>query len=647
MNLRKREKELKRREDAMCKKSSFLIFSFSPFFLLLLFVVFFTACSELETPKTEPFYAQNAPPPKQEFRWSNGKMPKSFDPALASAAPETDVVRALFEGLTDNDSKTLKTVPAIATEWNSSDDEKVWTFKLRRDAKWSNGKTVTAEDFVRSWKRLAVLNEKVAHRNLLRNIVGMPIEAEPEKNVLSDDKSVFFLNSLSGQNISPEKKSTPENTPIIKETNSANSNTLTVETEAKPQVEEKKETKFGVEAVSDFVLKVTLNNADKDFPSLVAHPIFRPVFGDGKEFEIGKLNADVVTNGAFRVVSVGQDGVTLDRAEHYWNKKEIELERVRFVPTENAEKALEAYRAGEIDAVTNANFEPLALKLLKPYDDFRWTTHSALNFYEFNRKTAPFNDRRVREALAISIQRERLTEGDMEGSTSPALTFLPFESNDLKLNQNIEKAKSLLDSAGFPDGEEFPTVRLLINRNDVQQKIARSVAKMWKQNLNIETEIIIKDSAELETLRQTGEFDIVRRGVVLPTTDETVNMLAILQPKNKTPKLTENKNTNSLESALQSNTQILPIEKESLLSKETTQQEEVVSDISENENGEILMSEEAAIIEFPAIPLYFPTSYSLVKPYVQGFEMNTLDAPSLKDVQIDNNWQPKTKKSES
>ena len=123
----------------------------------------------------------------------------------------------------------------------------------------------------------------------------------------------------------------------------------------------------------------------------------------------------------------------------------IELERVRFVPTENAEKALEAYRAGEVDAVTNADFEPLALKLFTPYNDFERTTHSALNFYEFNQINTPFQDRRVREALAIGIERERLTEDDMDGASRPAFSFLPFnEDTKLKLSQNTEKAKNLL-----------------------------------------------------------------------------------------------------------------------------------------------------------------------------------------------------------
>src|ERR1043165_6165124 len=146
---------------------------------IIILGLFLTACSELEKPKTEPFYAQTAPPQKKEFRWSNGKMPKSFDPALASAPPETDIIRAVFEGLTDTNPKTLEAVPSVAEKWTASEDFKTWTFYLRKDAKWSNGENVKAQDFVRSWKRLAEMGAKVSHAQLLENIVGTRV-VKPE-----------------------------------------------------------------------------------------------------------------------------------------------------------------------------------------------------------------------------------------------------------------------------------------------------------------------------------------------------------------------------------------------------------------------------------------------------------------------------------
>ncbi|MDQ6788900.1 MAG: ABC transporter substrate-binding protein, partial [Acidobacteriota bacterium] len=140
---------------------------------LIFLVLFISACGRLEKTKPEPFYAETAPPQVKEFRWSNGKFPKSFDPAFAAAPPETDVVRAIYEGLTDTNAKTLETVPAIAVDWSTSDDNRTWTFKLRRDARWSSGERVTAADFVRSWKRLAALGDRIPHFQLLENIAGM------------------------------------------------------------------------------------------------------------------------------------------------------------------------------------------------------------------------------------------------------------------------------------------------------------------------------------------------------------------------------------------------------------------------------------------------------------------------------------------
>ncbi len=617
------------------------------------------SCSQLEKPRTQPFYAQTAPPQKKEFRWSNGKMPKSFDPALASAPPETDIVRAVYEGLTDTHGKTLQPVPAIALEWKSSEDFKTWTFVLRKDARWSNGERVTAKDFVRSWKRLAALGEKVSHRELLRNIVGLNSAAVELPSIVEPEDGEIFSSQSSVQNELPIGIQTNTNSvapapiaPPRSETNSPVDRKLI-------SVKPLEEPKFGVEATDNFTLRVSLVKPDKDFPALVAHPIFRPVYGDGKNFETDKLNAGIVTNGAFRIASVGlEDGITLDRAEKYWNKEAVELERVRFVPTENAEKALQAYRAGEVDAVTNADFEPLALKLLTPYEDFRRTTYSAVNFYEFNRRIPPFDDRRVREALAIAVERERLTEDEMDGASIPALSFLPFEkAGAAKLTENAARAKSLLAESGFPGGENFPAVRLLVNRNDMQQRIARRVAKMWKQNLNVETEIVVKDSGGLASSWASNEFTLLRRGVVFPTANETINILAIFAPQAQ-PSQNVVPNDSSSSSSLPNTAAVPTNGNPNADASASTPELPAVEGETPPTGGnlilplpgaesETILTEEQALAEMSAIPLYFPTSYSLVKPYIQGFDINTLDAPSLKDVRIDNNWQPKTAKGES
>ena len=597
---------------------------------------FAISCSELEKPKGDTLYAEATPPRKQEFRWSNGKTPKSFDPALASAPPETDIARAVFDGLTDLDTKTLKEIPALAVKWESSPDFKTWTFHLR-NANWSNGDPITASDFVRSWKRLAAMGDKAPFGYLVDNIVGMRSKkngAATLPELLTGQPANHQL-PVEAERIRPQ---TPTENKKPEEGDKGPVRNAETEETGKKKAAANENEKIGVEAVTETELKVALINPDKDFPKLVANPVFRPVFGDGKEFASG-LNPEFVSSGAFHITSAGNDGVVLDRSGSYWNRQAVNLERVRMIPQENAEAALEAYKAGQLDAVTNAEFAPLALKLLSPYEDFRQTTHNALNFYEFNVERPPFNDHRVREALAIAIERERLTEGELKGSTTPATSFLPFDDQqDEHIEQDVDRARDLLDRAGFPDGENFPTIRLLVNRNDTQQRVARVIAKMWKDNLNINTEIVAKDAADLDADKAAGDYDLVRRGLVFPTTDSTASFLAIFPPEHESARAPEKRETENAEN-LSGGTP--PAEPENNIHARPDPAQAVVS------LANPISTEGQAIFELRAIPLYFPTSYSLVKPYVRGFEINGLDAPSLRDVMIDSNWQPKTGNGES
>jgi oligopeptide transport system substrate-binding protein len=568
-----------------------------------------SACNDLEKPKPEPYYSGTTPTRKQEFRWSNGKPPKSMDPARAVAPPETDLVRAVFEGLTDLDAKTLTERPAAAESWTASDDFRTWTFHLREDARWSNGKPLVAQDFVRSWRRLGELGEAVAHRDLLKNIVGFPIKkkyvAPPSSELLQSVNKEARMEPIP----SPQPRTPPAE---------PNSNTSAEIGPAIPL--------FGLSAPDPRTLRVFLIAPDKDFAKLVAHPLFRPVAESGSDSGDIPPGPDVVTNGAFRISEVSPGGITLERSETYWNREAIKLDRVQFVSTENAEQALKAYKSGDIDAVTNADFEPLALKLLEPFEDFRRSTHAAINFYEINHEKPPFDDRRVREALAISIERERLTEGEMEGFTQPAWSFLPFGADsEFKIVQDKDKAATLLEEAGFPGGKDFPVIRLVVNRNETQLRIARAVARMWKQNLNLDTEVVVKENAEIELARNAGDFDLIRRGAVYPTADELMGILAILKPpQHQSEPAPAAANEIGVEAL---DPQVNPAHK--------------LPEKPGVESPDVTMSEANAVYELWAIPLYFPTSYSLVKPYVNGFEMNSLDAPALGDVSIDADWQPK------
>ena len=118
---------------------------------------------------------------------------------------------------------------------------------------------------------------------------------------------------------------------------------------------------------TDLTLQVRLELPDKDFPKLAANPIFRPVFW--RRFQISSspnLDADTITNGPFKISKIGGDGITMERSDNYWDQKALRWNACGFVAANSAEAALDAYKKGEVDVVTNAAFEPLALKLLAP-----------------------------------------------------------------------------------------------------------------------------------------------------------------------------------------------------------------------------------------------------------------------------------------
>jgi ABC-type oligopeptide transport system substrate-binding subunit len=583
----------------------------------------------------ETFYGQVSVPGRQEFRWSDGGLPRVFDPALAAAPPDTDVVRAMFEGLTEYDARTLKPVSGVALRWESDAEDREWTFHLRHDARWSNGEPVTAHDFVRSWQRTLQLGERAPHARLLANLEGARVKAPPPPPVTPSPAPARVDESVTG---GTAQVALPQASP------------------APAKVE------LGVEALDDFTLKVRLQRPDKNFPALVAHPVFRPVHkakgaGDEGRQESSEADEDraggahrrandapIITNGAFNLSAQADDGVVLERADNYWNAKIVALERVRFVAAPDAEAALSAYRAGEVDAVTNVNIEPLAMKLLTPYKDFRRATFGALTFYDFNTTRAPFNDRRVRRALSLAVDRQRLSADTLGGATEAAVKFLPSTGDSLEENAgakdrglafDAEGARRLLAEAGYGGGSNFPRIRLLVNRNEQHRTVAVAIAGMWRNVLGVETEIVLRNWDEYEAALRSGDYDVARRSMVMQTLDEESNMLSMFDPE----RLNFVKNPETGGDGGGAEASASPSTRLDARGDAATGEAATDTPTAKSAPPQI-STEQQALEDLPAIPIYFASSYALVKPYVAGFNPNLLDAPSLQHVRIDTGWQP-------
>jgi oligopeptide transport system substrate-binding protein len=581
--------------------------------------------------KGERFYGKVVVPAAQEFRWSDGGLPKIFDPARAAAPPDTDAVRALYEGLTDYEPGTLSPAPAVANRWEPAEGGRRWTFHLREGARWTNGDPVTAQDFVRSWRRTLHLGERAPHVALLSNIEGaesltiQTIEREQAGAAVEDEPAAVRR---------PREGETAARGSGAKQP-------------ARPKT-------FGVVALDSRTLRVTLNRPDMNFPALVAHPVFRPVHELSPEAVLPDLPEEerqnggaltepgIVTNGAFSLSRLAGDSVELARAESYWDAASVQLERVRFVDSKDTESALAAYRAGEIDVISNAAVEPLAVKLLTPYEDFRRETFAALNYYRFNTDRPPFDDVRVRQALAFALDVERLSKDTLGGSTEPTRTFIPApdqgQGTDAAgradaeegggsslVGHNVERARKLLEQAGYPGGENFPRMRLLVNRNEQQRLVAQAVARMWREALGVETEIVVRPWEEYEAMLRSGDYDIARRSLVMQTTDEETNMRQLFDKAGEPQPLAPEDKTAT--TAAPAST---PPGVEGQGETARAQARPIPAALTEAQ----------ALRELPAIPLHFASSYALVKPYVDGFESNLLDAPSLKHVRINRDWRP-------
>ncbi|MEN4543807.1 peptide ABC transporter substrate-binding protein [Pantoea agglomerans] len=390
--------------------------------------------------------------------------PASLDPLKAVGLPEIQVIRDLFEGLTNQDAQG-KIVPGVAQSWSSSDN-KTWVFTLRNNARWSNGDPVTAQDFVYSWQRLV----------------------DPKNS-----SAFAWFAGLSGiQNAAAITKG--EMTPD----------------------------KLGVVAQSKNQLKVTLDRPVPWFPALVANVALFPgpqkiIAQQGDSWTSpGKL----VGNGAYQLSErVVNEKIVLTRNPHYWDDAHSVLTKVTFVPINEESSATKRYRSNDIDITESfpKNMYALLKKTLpgEVYTPDQLGTY----YYAFNTQKGPTADVRVRKALSWSIDRKVIAEKVLGTGEKPAWHFTPDVTAGFKplptfmqqhdQNSLNAQAKSLLAAAGYGPGKPLK-LKLLYNTSESHQKIAIAVASMWKKNLGVDVTLENQEWKTYIDSRNSGNFDVIR-----------------------------------------------------------------------------------------------------------------------------------------
>lgn len=390
--------------------------------------------------------------------------PASLDPLKAVGLPEIQVIRDLFEGLTNQDAQG-KIVPGVAQSWSSSDN-KTWVFTLRNNARWSNGEPVTAQDFVYSWQRLV----------------------DPKNS--SGSAGFAGLSGIENAAAITKGEMTPD--------------------------------KLGVTAQSKTQLKVTLDRPVPWFPALVANVALFPVPQKviAQQGDSWTAPGKLVGNGAYQLSErVVNEKIVLTRNPHYWDDAHSVLTKVTFVPINEESSATKRYRANDIDITESfpKNMYALLKKTLpgEVYTPDQLGTY----YYAFNTQKGPTADVRVRKALSWSIDRNVIADKVLGTGEKPAWHFTPdvkagFKPLPTFMQQHDQnalnaQAKSLLAAAGYGPGKPLK-LKLLYNTSESHQKIAIAVASMWKKNLGVDVTLENQEWKTYIDSRNSGNFDVIR-----------------------------------------------------------------------------------------------------------------------------------------
>jgi oligopeptide transport system substrate-binding protein len=445
------------------------------------------------------FFGRTEPPEGQVMRYISGSEPESLDPHVSSGQPEARLYLALYEGLMEYEPKTAQPIPAIAESWEANGDNSEFTFHLRKNARFSNGDPIKAQDFIYSLRR--ALAPALASRTAY---MAYPIRYAQAYNELG----LFVRDKKTGE-FEMEPNSTLRKTLKPEDKAPAGKELVPVTAED-----------VGVQALDDYTLKYTLVQSAPYFVGLMAYHFFRVVHRATIE-RYGDLGwtdpKNIVTSGAFKLKEwVPYDKIVVVRDPMYWDAAAVKLDEIRFYPLEDQNSMMNLYKAGSVDAIYNHTVPTAWLESIVPMKDFMGAPEMANTYVQINTLHPPMDDPRVRRAFGLAIDRNNLAHFMV--TAKPISSFVPegiFPGYPRVTGFDFdpERAKSLLaeagykDSAGKFDPSRFPMkdVEYTYNTSEKNKQIAEFLQAQWKQNLgltvplkNMEWKTFLEYRAKLE-----------------------------------------------------------------------------------------------------------------------------------------------------
>lgn len=422
-------------------------------------------------------------PAKQVLRKGNGPEVESLDPHKAESVSASSILRDLYEGLVE-EAPDGGLVPGAAEGWTISEDLKTYVFRLRENARWSNGDPVTAEDFVAGLRRSADPATGSHYSQMLAPIAN--------------------AEAVIAGKLKPEQ--------------------------------------LAAEAVDAHTLRITLKGPTPYFLGMLVHASTYPVhraslamYGD-QFAQPGKL----VSNGAYKLVErVVQSHVRLERNPFYWNDAQTWIDEVRYINTEDINSEFKRFRAGELDWTSQipANQGDWIRRNMK--DSFHAHTYLGVYYYGFNLSRPPFKDNpKLRRALTLAIDRDVITRKVLGSGERPAESWVPpgvlghrtapAQWAGWTREQRLTEARRLYAEAGY--SKDRPAeVEIRYNTHDDHKKVATAIAAMWKQWLGVDTTLINEEwKVYLQNRRLKARTQVFRAGWIGDYNDAN-SFLEILQ----------------------------------------------------------------------------------------------------------------------
>jgi oligopeptide transport system substrate-binding protein len=491
--------------------------------------------------------------------WHRGELgdPGSLDPHKATTLIESNILDELFEGLVTLDARG-EIIPGVAASWTVDPGGTVYDFKLRDDAKWSNGDKVVPEDFVFAFQRLMAPRTGAPYANILYTL----------KNAKRINKGELPVEALA------------------------------------------------VRPLDETTLEIALEQPATYFISQLAHMTAKPLHRKsieafGSDFV---RPAHMVTNGAFMLKEfTPNDRLVLVKNPYYYDAARVALDAEIFYSLEDRSAALRRFMAGEIQSYDDVPVEQIGFVGSHLAEAFKVTPNLGSYFYAFDTRHKPFDDRRVRQALSMVIDREFLAERIWGGTMDPGYSFVPpgIESygapatvawKNIDPFEREDEAKRLLAEAGFGPGGEKLAVQIRFNNSENHRATAVAIADMWKA-LGVETRLLATDAtSHYAFLREKPTFDIARSGWFADYPDAQ-NFLFLGQSDNQ-----------ALNAASFTNK-----------SYDRLMHEAQVEGLPERRRAVLHEAEALLLDEQPYLVLLTYKSRNLVSPKLKGFEANVLD----------------------